>query len=715
MTLLQIIKSFVSRLSVSNRHVTHADSFDESALSGPRDKESESAEGVHAPPAGKIPTKATPVTPNPILVELSLPRMFTPSKWGVPKPFSARDIAGCFTILSAAISIWYVGDFHTYHYTDDLIHSLTSLYRWTPLSWESDHIGPFLSLLVSFVHRPYWNVLALSTLSSLLFLGGLTLWASLLAAKNANLIESAVWVLLLLPLVVAKHPIFDNAAHGSTFGVAFFFGGAFVRGLVNYLHNERHARSLFVLFCCGFLTTYLTKIVLIPVGVITLCLIIEKVGTSPEQRGLRALFALGAPALCLGLALLIYEGLELTAPAANNFRLDVSNISISLPALIGNWIAHELTSPLLIAAPIALFLIRPANRLLGYLAAGVLLEIMIVSSSKWVIITHQSGYYLTDLTFLLLLTFVLLVGQFLHQIVPARWYPRFLPMVAAFAFLINAREWNSFTPTLPFTAMDRSIGVDTPSIVEAGCDVLAGDYWKTWPAVLAANDYYFRNHIVDARTGETRLVAAISARAWPIEYLWRPRLDWPDARICSLAGDETNFKRYVSTYSPEIALLTVEVARVGDIVVHRVQQARLQAITLDFDDLVPGKGWSPEETYYNGVTFRWMDSLDATILLPLATDRDASIDFRVLYTMSPDILRSLTLRVNDQPIPLSASNEPDGGTIFHGTIPQSALAADARTTILDFHINRTLIPKLVLPYSEDPRSLGLALDWLVIR
>jgi hypothetical protein len=197
--------------------------------------------------------------------------------------------------------------------------------------------------------------------------------------------------------------------------------------------------------------------------------------------------------------------------------------------------------------------------------------------------------------------------------------------------------------------------------------------------------------------------------------LWRPILGQPNARICSLAGDESGYKRSLGTYTPEIALQTVEVAQIGAVVVHVVQTAPLRAVTLDFDYLVPGKGWSFEATYPHGVTFQWMDSTVATILLPLATDRDMHIEFRVLYTMSPDILQSLTLRVNGQPIQLSAIRDPGGAALIQGIIPRSTLESNSRHTLLTFGVNHTLIPEFVLANSDDPRTLALAFDWLHIE
>jgi hypothetical protein len=83
--------------------------------------------------------------------------------------------------------------------------------------------------------------------------------------------------------------------------------------------------------------------------------------------------------------------------------------------------------------------------------------------------------------------------------------------------------------------------------------------------------------------------------------------------------------------------------------------------------------------------------------------------------MAPDILQSLTLYVNNQPIQLNSTSDGGGGKLFQGIIPESTLAANTRSTVLTFHINRTLVPELVIPGSSDSRSLGLAFDWLNIK
>jgi hypothetical protein len=353
--------------------------------------------------------------------------------------------------------------------------------------------------------------------------------------------------------------------------------------------------------------------------------------------------------------------------------------------------------------------------LLAYLGAGVFVEAMIVSSSRWVIINDYKGYYLSDLTFLVLLAGILAARLLAQRVIQPHLYPKFLSIIVIGALLLNAREWNSFTPTLPFMAMDKSIGASTPSIIAAGCDLLIGDYWKAWPPMLATNDYYYRNHVIDPRTGETRMVVTISNRARPIEYMWQPRLDWPDVNVCGLTGDKWGMQSGLQYYAPDIMLFLVEPQQFGEITVYHIGNPRLPRLSLNFDSPTPGDGWALERTLNDGPTFQWMAATASTLYLPLAIDHSLHIEFRVIFAMAPDILQSLTLYVNNQPIQLNSTSDGGGGKLFQGIIPESTLAANTRSTVLTFHINRTLVPELVIPGSSDSRSLGLAFDWLNIK
>jgi hypothetical protein len=284
------------------------------------------------------------------------------------------------------------------------------------------------------------------------------------------------------------------------------------------------------------------------------------------------------------------------------------------------------------------------------------------------------------------------------------------------AVCLNVYIWKTYLPSDPFIRIEQAIGNNTPAMAAASCDLIVGDYWTAWPAMLAVNDYYYRNDILDLESGTPRKVYAISYLAASTDDLWRPVLNRANARICSLSTDEVGYRRYLVLYAPEVAYKTIPTAQIGEVVVHQVQDVQpLESITLDFDSPAPGNGWSYPEISPSGETFLWTSLPTATLFLPLATDHDALLEFRVIMAMASDLLDGLTLSVNDEPIELVSVRDDAGAGIFHGTITRSILAAGSKPVVLTFHIDRTLIPVFVLPNSDDLRTLGLAFDWLHIQ
>jgi len=630
------------------------------------------------------------------------------------RPRSALDIGLSILLVSAIIAIWYVGDFHTFHHGDTAIFSLVSLYRWTVFIWEYDHIGALLPLLASPIHHPYLNLLVLSAMNSFALLYGLALWANLISLRELTLTISGLWVSLLLPLVMPKAKIFDNAALNYPWASGLFFASLFTCVLGWYLQRERHRERVAAapaLFVLAFLTVYVSKISLIPLLVVTPGLIWESVRHTRPLRFDKNLLIRLAPLLGVMLALLIYQWLEQSAEFQSRLTLYPANLPQVLPRLLGRWLVEELNTPLLVLAAIPLFY-KPLARhrktpLFTYLTAGIACEVIIVAASSR---AEQSGYpsiYLTDLTFLLLLIIATLILQLVERV------DNLLYIAFPLTLLLHALMWNSFTPTSPFAAMDRTIGASTPAMVEARCDVLVGDYWKVWPAVLALNDYYYREGLIDPRTDKARLVMGITYRARPVEDLWRERLNWPDVNICAFTEDGPGFRWSLKVYAPDINLLLTPQGKSGPFTVYRLENRRLPELGFEFDHPIPGLGWQGVEYTPSGKAFQWMSETTSTLILPLALNHDLTVRFRVLPPLTPDILPGLTLTVNDHPILITSRADFDG-TIFSAAVSQSVLQVNPRYTTFAFHINRTVLPREILG-NDDPRALGLAFDWIQIE
>jgi hypothetical protein len=91
------------------------------------------------------------------------------------------------------------------------------------------------------------------------------------------------------------------------------------------------------------------------------------------------------------------------------------------------------------------------------------------------------------------------------------------------------------------------------------------------------------------------------------------------------------------------------------------------------------------------------------------------IKFRVLMAPSSEVVDTLKLNVNNQPVPLIKCPDEIGATIFAGCIPRPVLANSKSYTRLAFTVERTIAPNTVDPDNPDDRQLGVALNWIEIN
>ena len=101
------------------------------------------------------------------------------------------------------------------------------------------------------------------------------------------------------------------------------------------------------------------------------------------------------------------------------------------------------------------------------------------------------------------------------------------------------------------------------------------------------------------------------------------------------------------------------------------------------------------------------DALDRERPINLA---DLALEFRVSDWLAPDVIDSLTLRVNETAIPLTYEPGQPKGRLYHGVLPREVLARSGARTQLVFHVSR-LAP---VPTAPD-QLLGIALSSLRIR
>lgn len=126
----------------------------------------------------------------------------------------------------------------------------------------------------------------------------------------------------------------------------------------------------------------------------------------------------------------------------------------------------------------------------------------------------------------------------------------------------------------------------------------------------------------------------------------------------------------------------------------------------DFDGIVCGTGWHQPESF-EGVTYTWMASEQATVRTLLDDSQDYMFTVNVFASAAPNILPSLKLVVNDEPLTL----QPTGNMSEYAIdIPKELIQKNPYTTHIALQVD-----EVVSPSESDPRLLGVAIDSIRIE
>jgi len=139
-------------------------------------------------------------------------------------------------------------------------------------------------------------------------------------------------------------------------------------------------------------------------------------------------------------------------------------------------------------------------------------------------------------------------------------------------------------------------------------------------------------------------------------------------------------------------------------------------VEINFNRVDPGQGWYTGESNPKYGTIRWSGpETESRLYLPLDPGRDLMIRFRILQSVSPDVLESLVLEVNGHRIELAKRPEGNqGAMILEGLIPRAAIKHENDLSALIFRVGKTHRPGEFNPRNTDVRQLGLCYNWLHI-
>jgi hypothetical protein len=144
--------------------------------------------------------------------------------------------------------------------------------------------------------------------------------------------------------------------------------------------------------------------------------------------------------------------------------------------------------------------------------------------------------------------------------------------------------------------------------------------------------------------------------------------------------------------------------------------SKTDTIQFNFRLVPPGSGWYAGELHPTLGYIRWSGPGQVSSLrFCLRRGLDFKIRFQIVNAIAPDILASLSVKINGYPVALVmlTTQEPDH-FIFEGTLPSSVIGQSNGSTQIDFLINHTVSPCDTDSLSTDRRMLGLCYHWLEI-
>jgi len=141
-----------------------------------------------------------------------------------------------------------------------------------------------------------------------------------------------------------------------------------------------------------------------------------------------------------------------------------------------------------------------------------------------------------------------------------------------------------------------------------------------------------------------------------------------------------------------------------------------KSINYEFNQKLSGSGWYYREKLPRTNKFyRWTGPEKiSSIDLALKRDEDLKILFHIFLAASPEVLDSVKLRVNDQPIKLKLIYPKEAERYFEATIPKSILKQKDVITRFTFEVKKTINPHLIDPTNPMDRHIGLAFDRIKI-
>ena len=418
-----------------------------------------------------------------------------------PGPGRTAALLGAVALAAALLDL---GTLHRLEHADAIVPVLVSLQRWTPFYWDQERYGMLVPLLALPVRDPLWNLLLQRLLLVLAGLGAVVLLARHALPDRDWPLAGALAAALLLPLAPEgwRFEYLGDQPYGLSLALALL--GLALAEPPPPDARRAGARRRRARVAAGLALVLLAHWVNAATGVLLGALALARAAEDLREgvdRGVvadrlrvdAALLALGLasgqatlwawPALT-GLPLRLPLGFLPPAEWPGAWRA----VAAAAAADQGRWLAGLAAIAAAGVAALSLPSLRHARRgavvRAATLAAAALAYAAFAGALRWVAENHFHWRYLAPAGLLLHLGAAALLAEPLaHAARLAR-----PALAAALVALPAAALAVGGPPSLAGVRadLDRVAGRWTEDVLAAGCDLVAGDYWSTWPAVWHA-------------------------------------------------------------------------------------------------------------------------------------------------------------------------------------------------------------------------------------
>jgi hypothetical protein len=420
------------------------------------------------------------------------------------------------SILSAALAAWMgLGTLHEFQHADSLLTVLVSTQKWTPFFWGQDRFGMLVPLLAMPIRHPLANMLAQGWIMTVAALLAPFVLARFVTERTGTWIAAGGCTNTLFLLVATPAVQFDwFVTQPYALSISLGFAGLVVASREHPGWTRNAAAFVLLLLACW---VNIGSVVMLAIGALL-----------KESRAVRLLALQAAAAALASLAArYLASGHTITALAPAGkwpngwWQLLAGTLGVTAHAAMAIGVAVGTLAAL--AWLWKTDALPPRRTAAALLAMGVGTW-LVLGTSLWVGMNLYSFRYMYP-ALMVAGTGVAIVFSALL----ARWTE--VLSIASLCVMTGTSVVSYGAPSIDRIdrGLDDRFGRQSATILHAGATVIAGDYWRVWPAVFHAN-------LSLTRSRTRAQVFGLTFRSEETDALWQigdhqARIaGWPDDR-----------------------------------------------------------------------------------------------------------------------------------------------------------------------------------------